>query len=155
MTTALVTDRYHDRLHGVLNCYDRIIITGTLPGACYAQGMTAFLNVQQIRIFDYARFAEPLRERIRARAQELAAQHGAKIEHINKAHVCKEEVVAKILIQRGDHRGRTIGFSGNQFDALPEQTLPRRFTLDNMQTPASPEFSDWFLVICQVRRQGG
>jgi len=105
MTTALVTDRYHDRLHGVLNCYDRIIITGTLPGACYAQGMTAFLNVQQIRIFDYARFAEPLRERIRARAQELAAQRGAKIEHINKAHVCKEEVVAKILIQRGDHPG--------------------------------------------------
>ena len=36
MTTTILTDRYHDRLHGVLNCYDRIVITGTIPGACYA-----------------------------------------------------------------------------------------------------------------------
>ena len=43
MTTTILTDRYHDRLHGVLNCYDRIVITGTIPGACYAGGMTAFL----------------------------------------------------------------------------------------------------------------
>jgi len=24
----------------VLSCYDRIIVTGTLPGVCYAKGMT-------------------------------------------------------------------------------------------------------------------
>jgi hypothetical protein len=47
------------------SCYDRIIVTGTLPGACYAQGMTAFLSAQQIRIFDYPRFGEPLRDRVR------------------------------------------------------------------------------------------
>jgi len=44
MTTTLLTDRYRDRLHGVLNCYDRVVITGTIPGVCYAQGMTAYLN---------------------------------------------------------------------------------------------------------------
>ena len=32
MTITLMNDRYHDRLHGVLNCYDRIVITGTVPG---------------------------------------------------------------------------------------------------------------------------
>ena len=53
----LVTERYRERLAGVLSCYDRIIVTGTLPGACYAQGMTAFLSARQIRIFDYPRFA--------------------------------------------------------------------------------------------------
>lgn len=105
MTTTILTDRYHDRLHGVLNCYDRIVITGTIPGACYAGGMTAFLNVQHIRIFDYARFAEPLRERIRARALALATEQGARIEHINKAHIRKEDVVARVLSQRGDHPG--------------------------------------------------
>jgi hypothetical protein len=52
----------------VLSCYDRIIVTGTLPGACYAKGMTGFLSARQIRIFDYARFAEPLRDRVRDRA---------------------------------------------------------------------------------------
>ena len=55
------TERYRERLPGVLSCYDRIIVTGTLPGACYAKGMTGFLSARQIRIFDYPRFAEPLR----------------------------------------------------------------------------------------------
>jgi len=39
---AMLMERYKDRLHGVLSCYDRMVVTGTLPGACYAQGMTAF-----------------------------------------------------------------------------------------------------------------
>ena len=68
----LLTERYRERLAGVLSCYDRIIVTGTLPGACYVQGMTAFLSARQIRIFDYPRFAEPLRDRARERAAKLA-----------------------------------------------------------------------------------
>jgi hypothetical protein len=63
MTEAALTDRYAANLHGVLSCYDRIIITGTLPGACYAGGMTSFLFSRGIRIFDYPRFAEPLHSR--------------------------------------------------------------------------------------------
>ena len=63
-----LTERYCERLAGVLSCYDRIIVTGTLPGACYADGMTAFLSARQVRIFDYPRFAEPLRDRVRERA---------------------------------------------------------------------------------------
>ncbi len=42
--TEMLTDRYEERLAGVLSCYDQIVITGTLPGACYAAGMTSFLN---------------------------------------------------------------------------------------------------------------
>ena len=101
----LLTDRYRERLAGVLSCYDRIIITGTLPGACYAKGMTAFLSARQIRVFDYPRFAEPLRDRLRERAAELAAAAGITIEHIANSHIRKEEVVAKVLAGRGDHPG--------------------------------------------------
>ncbi|MBW8833038.1 MAG: hypothetical protein JF606_27380 [Burkholderiales bacterium] len=57
---AALTDRYAANLHGVLSCYDGIIITGTLPGACYAGGMTSFLFSRGIRI---PRFAEPLHSR--------------------------------------------------------------------------------------------
>lgn len=103
--TGMLTERYQDRLAGILSCYDRIVITGTLPGACYAAGMTSFLNAKHIRIFDYPRFAEPLRDRIRAGAQALAAEHGARIEHIAKAHIRKEDVVAAVLKERGDHPG--------------------------------------------------
>jgi len=40
MAGIALTERYAANLHGVLSCYDRIIVTGTLPGACYAGGMT-------------------------------------------------------------------------------------------------------------------
>ena len=49
--------------------------------------------------------AEPLRDAIRGRAQELATSAGIAIEHIAKAHIRKEEVVAKALERRGDHPG--------------------------------------------------
>ena len=84
-----LTERYRERLAGVLSCYDRIIVTGTLPGACYAKGMTGFLSARQIRIFDYPRFAEPLRNRVRERAAELASAAGITIEHIAKNHIPK------------------------------------------------------------------
>ena len=103
--TQLLTERYRERLVGVLSCYDRIIITGTLPGACYAAGMTSFLYSRGIRIFDYARFAEPLRERIRAAAEAAATSAGAAMQHLNKAHIRKEDVVAAVLKERGDHPG--------------------------------------------------
>ena len=38
-----LSKRYAANLHGVLSCYDRILIVGTVPGACYADGMTSFL----------------------------------------------------------------------------------------------------------------
>lgn len=102
----LLTERYHADLLGVLSCYDRMIITGTLPGACYAGGMTSFLYSRHIKIFDYAKvFADPLRERIRKHAHELADAHGVSIEHVNKSHIRKEDLVAKVIAGRGKHPG--------------------------------------------------
>ena len=102
---ADLIERYAANLHGVLSCFDRILITGTLPGACYAAGMTSFLNAHGIRIFDYAGFAEPLRERIRVRSQEVCAAAGIEIEHVNKSHIRKEDLVARVLQARGDAPG--------------------------------------------------
>jgi len=41
--------------------------------------MTHYLYQQGIRIFDYAKFAEPLRERIRENAEKLAEAHEIKV----------------------------------------------------------------------------
>jgi len=100
-----LTERYDERIGGVLSCYDRLVITGTLPGICYAEGMSRYLNANGIRIFDYPEFAKTLRDRVRDGAASLAAQAGVTIEHIGKAHIRKEEVVARVLAQRGDHPG--------------------------------------------------
>jgi hypothetical protein len=103
--TRALTERYGEHIAGVLSCYDRILITGTLPGACFAGGMTHILYSKGIRIFDYAQFSMPLRDRVRERAAAIAREAGIAIEHIAKRHIRKEEVVAKILAERGDHPG--------------------------------------------------
>jgi hypothetical protein len=103
--TALLTERYDDRLAGVLSCYDRILITGTLPGACFAEGMTNILRAKNILIFKYPEFAAELRDRVRQAAAAIAAQAGVTIEHIAKSYIRKEAVVAKVLAKRGQHPG--------------------------------------------------
>ena len=103
--TQSLRERYDDRIAGVLSCYDRIVVTGTLPGVCYADGMTRYLRANGIRIFDYPQFAMKLRDRVRDRATALADEAGVAIEHIAKSHVRKEEIVARVLEQRGDHPG--------------------------------------------------
>jgi hypothetical protein len=105
MGSQSLTERYADRIAGVLSCYDRVVITGTLPGVCYAGGMTRYLNAQGIRIFDYPQFAMKLRDRVRDCATTLAAEAGVTIEYIAKSHIRKEAVVARVLDQRGDHPG--------------------------------------------------
>ena len=48
----LLTERYRNKIIGELSCYDRVVIQGTIPDWCYDQGMTAFLHMHQIKIFD-------------------------------------------------------------------------------------------------------
>jgi len=38
--------------------------------------MTRFLNANHVRIFNYPKFAEPLRDRVRERAALMAAEAG-------------------------------------------------------------------------------
>lgn len=104
MNTPLL-ERYGNRIARVLTCYDRMVITGALPGACHAAGMTTFLNANRIRIFDYPRFAEPLRDRVRANAGALATAAGPSIQYIGKAHIRKEAVVAEAIKTRVEHPG--------------------------------------------------
>ena len=112
MATELLSEKYHEDLYGVLNCYDRIIISGNLHPLCYAKGMTNFLYTHGIRIFDYKEFAQPLRDIIRTNAEAIAKEHGLEIEFIRKSKAFrKEDRIRKILKTRGDHPGLVHIFS--------------------------------------------
>ncbi len=104
METQLI-NHYEANLNGVLSCYDRIVITGTLPGACYAGRMTSFIYSKGNRILDYAQLAEPLREHLRNYASEVSKAAGVEIENVNKNHIRKEDLVAKVLQEREDVPG--------------------------------------------------
>ncbi len=53
MSVTLLTERHTEQIAGVLGCFDRVIVQGTLPVFCYAEGMTAYLAKRHIRIFDF------------------------------------------------------------------------------------------------------
>jgi hypothetical protein len=53
VSIELLTERHRDQIAGVLGCWDRMLIFGTLPKICYAAGMTSYLYERKIRIFDY------------------------------------------------------------------------------------------------------
>jgi hypothetical protein len=109
----LLTQRYAPQITGVLSCFDRIVITGTLPDICYAGAMTRHLRTHNIRCFDYAKsFAEPLRNELRANAEAVAQAAGLTIEFIRCQHdFRKESRVQEILQERGDQPGLVHIFS--------------------------------------------
>jgi hypothetical protein len=111
MATQPLTEKYAESLDGVLGCFDRIVIMGSLAELCYAKGITHYLYARDIRIFDYARFAEPLRDELRANAESLAKAEGLEIEYIRKKDFRKEDRIQAILAQRGHQPGLVHIFS--------------------------------------------
>ena len=91
----LLTKRYADNISGVLSCYHRLSLKGTLLAICYAEGMTGDLNKNNILIFDYTKFADPLSEKIRLNAEQLAAANHLTIEFIRSNNARKEDIVKK------------------------------------------------------------
>jgi hypothetical protein len=107
----LLTERHAEQIVGVLGCWDRMLVFGTLPKICFAGGMTSFLLERKVRIFDYPKFAEPFRNRIRENAEKMAAEAGIEIEFIRKRNSRKEDRVKEILARRGEQPGLVCIFS--------------------------------------------
>lgn len=111
MGMVLLTDRYADRIRGVLSCFDRIIITGTLPDICHADAMAIHLRSKGVRLFDFRRWAEPLRDEVGTHAERLAADNGLQIEFIRKKNFRKEARIKQILTEHGPQPGLVHIFS--------------------------------------------
>jgi hypothetical protein len=102
---ADLVQRYADEILGVLSCYDRVIVRGRIPEIDYAKGMMVYLRAHGVRLFDFAKFAQPLRDEIRDNAEQLAAEHGIEVQFIRHHEQRKEAIVAEILEKRGDAPG--------------------------------------------------
>jgi hypothetical protein len=111
MGLALLTERHAQQIAGVLSCYDRVIVQGTLPVFCYADGMTAYLTKRRIRIFDFTQFAKPPTDAIKANAEALAAANGLNIDYVRKKNFRKEDRVKAVLQERGTQPGLVWIFS--------------------------------------------
>jgi predicted transcriptional regulator len=98
-------NKYSNLVKFSLSCFDRLIITGTLPEISHAQGITNYLYSKGIRIFDYANFAEGLRDTIRKQIDTVVSDSGVEIQYLKKSGIRKESFVSDILQKRGYHPG--------------------------------------------------
>jgi hypothetical protein len=98
------TQRHADKISGTISCFDRVILTGTIPSICYSKGITDFFCANGIRIFDFHEWAKPLREEIRSNAVNLAKEHG--VDFVRKQNSFRKEARIKTILEnRGDHPG--------------------------------------------------
>ena len=102
----LITERYKNQVAGVLNCFDRIVLSGNLLQHCHPTGFQNYLRDQGIRCFDFQntvgkRIANGLKKHV----DELAAQTNTEIHYLGKSKIRKESFVQAIIDKRGEHPG--------------------------------------------------
>ena len=51
-------ERHQDRIAGVISCFDRVVVTGTLPDIGHAQAMAGYLTYHDMTFLDgHSRYA--------------------------------------------------------------------------------------------------
>jgi len=103
--------RYRSKIGGVLGCYDRIVMTGTLLDVAYPEAVQKRLYECHLRCFELGEFAEPLREQVRANAEAVAQAAGLTIEYLDRKGERKEDRIAALLKERGEQPGLIHIFS--------------------------------------------
>lgn len=105
MKQELLTDRYKEKISGVLGCLDRVIIQGDLPRINYPQGMEWHLYKNEIKIFDYPKYAQSIRDELKEYVGNLARSHGLKPIDGNRRGIDKEDIAASELKKKKDANG--------------------------------------------------
>ncbi|TGY96433.1 hypothetical protein E5329_09515 [Petralouisia muris] len=77
-----------------------MIIQGYIPGWSYAEGITSYLKANNIRIFDFVDFSQPLTEQVRANARRISYENGIEIEFIRKLHAFRKDDRIQEIIQK-------------------------------------------------------
>jgi hypothetical protein len=149
---ASLIERHRDRIHGVLSCFDRVVIRGTLPSVCHAQVMGTTLDSRGIRLFDYAtEFAHPLREAIRAHAERVVGEEGVQLEYIKKPKAFrKEDRIREIVAKRGNHPGLVHVFSVMELCSSYRPWHDKRTGVTHLRSDASKCIYYYFYFIDKV-----
>ena len=106
-----LTERYAENIAGVLSCYDRVQLCGTLQGVGYDRGMTSYLKSRHIPIRDFPEWAAGVTEQLRRHVEGLARDHDVPVRYLADSTQRKEELVQQCLDQRGPQPGLVCIFS--------------------------------------------
>src|SRR5882724_4079655 len=104
MGVELLTERHRDQIAGALLLRpDHNPGDGT--GMVLRVGMTDYFYKHQLRIFDYPKWAEPLRDSLRTNMERIAAESGIGIEFVRTRKSFRKEDRVKEILERGEQPG--------------------------------------------------
>lgn len=92
-------DKYEDRIHGVLSCFDRMLFRGYLP-IMSGWSMAQLLQAHEIDCASVKPILLSNAERVKAHAQTMARQHGRPFGYLS-AKMRKEDAARKIAERDG------------------------------------------------------
>jgi hypothetical protein len=139
-----LTERYAAQIRGTLSCFDRVVLMGTIPGICFARGMEAYLRARGIRLVDYPRFAQPLRDEVHQTIRQLAQEAGIEIEVIHSPNAFRKEARA-IAGRRRRWRTRSYLWSVGSLSIM--SAMGKRNSRPAASTPFDPR---WWPGPCTV-----
>jgi hypothetical protein len=101
--------RHHDKIHGVLSCFDRIIIRGHLP-LSYAGGLEGFLYQQGVLLKHFRNYAPQVAERIKEHVRAVVHAAGAPFRHLPRKEAMEEQA-RRLAREQHIREGIVCGFS--------------------------------------------
>ena len=83
--------KYSSKIQGIISCYDRVLIKGTLHSVSHAGAMVNLLYRKNVLLKDYPKFISPYRNKLFTNAEQIAKAEGLKIEFIRKVKAVRKE----------------------------------------------------------------
>ena len=114
--------KHEDRIHGVLSCFDRMLLRGYLP-IMSGWSMAQLLEAHEIDSASVKPFLLLNAERVKSHAMALARKHGRPFEYLG-SKLRKEDAARKIAERDGIMDGLMCVFSTLE----PCRTFSLRFT---------------------------
>ena len=94
-------EKYTSKIQGLVSCYDRVLIKGTLHSVGHSEAMVNLMYRKNILLKDYPNFINPYRNKLHTTANQQAKASNIEIEFIRKTKaVRKEDIVQRHILQR-------------------------------------------------------
>ena len=104
--------KYKDDILGINSTFDRVIVTGSITPISYEKGLSQFLYINRILLKEFQSYASELARVLKEYAKGLSDIANVPYIYLNNSKTRKEQVVKKIIKERGSHPGLVAILSG-------------------------------------------
>jgi len=102
-----IIEKYDDRINGVLETFDRIIINGYLTNLCSYKKFMYYLIENDVKLVDFKEFASAQTELLCRHMENYVKERGVALQYLSSGKLSKEDL-AKQEYDKGSSRSGLI-----------------------------------------------